>query len=460
LTNWTPIPLASQSYQAASLPASAQRLLNMYAEPLPGGAASAFMLLPTPGLSLWAETGSGANRGIHAMGGDIYVISGEELYAVDEDAVATLIGTIPGTQQCHMIDNGTHVGIAADAAIYAANRSGITWVNGKRATGAAYQDGYGIYAIQASQQFDLTGLDDLTTVDPLDFTTVDGFTDSLVACISDHRELMMLKERSTEFYTNTGNASFPFERTPGGFIERGCASSISVAKNEHRVTWLGDDLAVYATQGYQPQRISTGPIEALIAGASDPHTASGFAYSRNGHSFYVLGFSDLTVCYDFATGLWHERATYGEDRWRGQNYQRFSDMDLVGDFETGNIYQLDDAVYTDNGVAIQRTFTSAVIQGGGGRFVTDEVLLEAEAGVGNDGDGDDTDPSLFLRCTDDGGRTFSTPREAKLGQLGEYGRVVNWTRLGMARNRILEFSTRASVKVAAHACRGRFGAAA
>lgn len=455
MSEWMPIPLSTQSYEASSLPASAQRLVNMYPEALPEGGKGGFALLPSPGLRAFTTAGSGPCRGIHAMGSYIWVVSGEELYQVGSDGTATLIGTIAGSRDCYMTDNGTHVSIAADAHLYAAAASGIIEVNGVRYGGATYQDGYVILPVEGSQEFYLTGLDDATTVDPLDFSTADAFPDGIVTTISHRRQLVHFGQTTTEIWDNTGNATFPFERSGGGFIERGCAAPGSVAKNEETVAWLADDLSVRMLAGYQAQRISTAAIELLIGEAGDASTARGFIYAQAGHSFYSLSFASLALVYDFNTGKWHERETHGLGRWRGKHHAVLGHKNIVGDYATGALYELDPATYADADVSNRRVFTSAVLNGEGRGAIMDEVLLEAEAGVGEGGGGDDDDPVVLLDWSDDGGRTWSNTRAARLGALGNYGTIVNWTRLGAFRQRILRFSMRANVKLAVTGCRAR-----
>jgi hypothetical protein len=450
------------TYQASSLPASAQRLVNVYPEILPDGAKGPAVLLPVPGLKAWANVGDGPIRGIHVMGGNVYVVSGEELYVISAAGASTLLGTIPGTADVYMTDNGTHIGIAADFSVYYANASTApVQVKVMRMNGATYQDGYGIFSQDSSEQFWITATDDMTSIDALDFSAADAFADNLVGCISDHRELWLFGETSSEIWYNSGDASFPFQRIPSGFIERGCKSSSSIAKNEHRVCWLGDDLAVYASVGYQPQRISTPAIELAIKGTSDPSSACGMAYSQLGHSFYVLQFSDLCVAYDFTTQRWHERETYGEPTWRAKHYAAFNRKHLVGDFETGDVYELDHETYNDtrNGEstnANERTFTTQVIDVGGRYATMDEMLLDVETGVGAVS-GNDSNPQVFLSVSDDGGRTWSTERGAYIGERGEYRTQVAWTRLGRFRQRICKFRTRANVKIAATGCKARLG---
>lgn len=459
MSNWVRIPLSMQSYQAATLPASAQRLLNMYPEVLPEGSKGPAALLPTPGMAEWGTIGSGPIRGMIVMGDYLWVVTGEELYQVDPSGIAVLIGAISGTRDCFMTENGTHVGIAADSHVYAANASGVTEVSVQRMNGATYQDGYGVFTLEGTQSFYLTELDDMTSISALDFSTADAFPDTVMGCISHNRQLVIYKEKSAEIWDNVGAASFPFQRSPGGFIDRGCKASASIAKTEDTVAWLADDLTIRALGGYRAQRISTPAIELLIQQVADPTSARGFTYAQNGHTFYCVSFETLSVAYDFVTGKWHERETYGDNRWRAHHYAYFADKNLVSEYDDNDIKELDDAAYSDEDGSQQRVFTSGVINSDGLRAYMDEVYLEAEAGVGEGGGGGDDDPSLFLECSDDGGFTWSTPREAKLGKLGEYSKRVHWTRLGMFRHqRVLRFSTRANVKVAATGCMARIAA--
>ena len=62
------------------------------------------------------------------------------------------------------------------------------------------------------------------------------------------------------------------------------------------------------------------PIESLIQSIRETSTiadAIGFTYTQRGHKFYVLTFptGGLTLVYDIAQGLWHERQSYGQTRW-------------------------------------------------------------------------------------------------------------------------------------------------
>jgi hypothetical protein len=265
--------------------------------------------------------------------------------------------------------------------------------------------------------------------------------------ISDHRELWVFGKSTTEVWYNSGNASFPFERAQGGFIERGCRAPGSIAKTENSVIWLGDDLAVYAAPGYQAQRISTPQIEKMIASASDAASAWGYVYRQEGHNFYALTFSDLTLCYDFTTGSWHRRRSRGIDRWRVSALSQIGDRHIAGDYATGDLYELSLDTYDDGGDEIEREIVTSHITATGGRISLAEVFVDFEPGVGT-GSGQGEDPQAALDWSDDGGATWSNELWRAIGPAGDRAYRATWARLGAFRRRALRIRISDPVKVA------------
>jgi hypothetical protein len=451
MAEWMTIPLGARCYQPRAGTTAIERLVNLYAEQNQPEAKTPVTLYGTPGLAEWSSVGDGPIRGLHSFGSDVYVVSGDELYAVDVGSkVATLIGTVPGVGAVRMADNGTHVVTCAVTDSYASNRTTHLWLPENNLCSASYQDGYVIYAQRGTQNFWVSGLDDATTINALDFDTADAFADNLVGLVSDHRELWLFGESTTEVWYNAGNATgTPFSRTGGGFMERGCISPGSIAKANNQVFWLGDDLTVYRAVGYQPEPISTTDIEKLITAATSPVSSEAFTYSQDGHTFYVLTFGDLTVAYDITTGLWHERASYNEPRWRVSAYSYTkSGAHLVGDYETGAIYKLDLDTYTDAGGVLQRIAQSPPLSTGARHTFLHEVYLDLAAGVGLSGGGQGSDPKVRLDWSDDDGRTWEGAIDVSMGLIGNYRHRATWARLGRFSNRTLRFTVADPVRVA------------
>jgi hypothetical protein len=408
---------------------------NLYLERAPEGSKFQYILLGTPGLRLFGTFGNGPIRGLHLMGSYLYVVSGDELYRVDWQGDSENLGNINGSDLVSMEDNGSHVWVATNLGLYAADPNGVYWVTipgGGSFPRVSYQDGYLMGVLEQTQQFWLSALDDATTINATDFTTADTLPGLCVGVISDHREPLVFKTDSIEAFYNTGDAAFPFQRTQ--VIERGCAAAHSITKDRNMVFWLGDDLQVYAMEGYAPRVISTPVIAALIKTEASPSSAQGYTYQDGGHTFYVLGFDGFTFVYDLDTGLWHQRLSDGIDRWRAQCHVWAAQWrkNLVGDYANGNVYELDSGTYTENGAVLRRRAVGAPVFNGGRGFIVDEFMLDIEAGVGLES-GQGSDPQVVLDWSTDGGKSWSNELWRSFGKIGEFNTEASWQNLGWGR---------------------------
>jgi hypothetical protein len=451
---WVNIPIGVKSYQPRSGTQSIERVINMYAQPSEANGKTGATLLGLPGLKAWSTVGDGPIRGLEVMGSDLYVVSGGELWVIDSGKASVLIGAIAGLGPVRMINDGVYVVICTNGPAYAANRAGILALPQGNLSGAAFQDGYGIYVQDATQNLWISGLDDLTTINALDFTTADAQPDNVVGCISKQRQVWVFKERTVEVFDNTGNASFPFERTGGGYMERGCAAPGSIAKILNFVCWLGDDLRVYRASGYVEEAISTPSIDRLIQDAYSPTTAEAFAYTQDGQSIYSITFADLTLQFNMSTGAWSERRSYGLPRWRAGPHEEFAGLHLVGDYEDGRVYELSLDTYDEDGEPLERIMVTPPLSADPEPLFIHELVLDMEAGVGLP-IGQGSAPKVILAWSDDDGRTWSNDRERTPGALGEYRRRVNFTRLGRSQNRSFRFTVSDPVKVALLQARAR-----
>lgn len=443
------IALAQSSYQPRSQGIAVERVRNLYLEANPTSTRAPAALLPTPGLKQWSSAGTGPIRAMEPMGAHLYVVSGSDLYALDGLGSPTLIGAVSVSSQVRMTNNGTHVAISAGSTVHAANLSGVVSTALAPGIGATYQDGYGIFAKAGTQEFYTTDLDDMTTIGALSFSTADAQPDLIVGLISDHRELWIFKQRTIEVWVNAGLSGFPFVRAGGGFIEHGCKATCSIAKAENMVFWLGDDLNVYRAAGYQAEAVSTPAIRNMIANAASPDSAVAFTYSQAGHEWYVLLFSDLCLAFDITTGLWSERKSRGMDRWRANCHAFFGDKQLVGDYSSGAIWELDLSTYAEGTEMIEREVITPHQWADSRPIVYRSVRLDAEMGVGLVS-GQGSDPVALLSWSDDGGRTWSDERTATLGKIGEYRAVAEWQMLGRSRARAFRWRVTDPVFVALH----------
>lgn len=452
------------SYTLSSVNVDCQRCINLYPELNETGSGKereVAALVGTPGLRTLVTLGAGPIRGTYtASNGRVFAVSNNKLYELDSDWNSTELGTLNSTSgQVSMADNGIHL-VAVDGAdgyVVTFATSAFAEISDPDFPGAdqvTFQDGYFIFNWPDTGKFFISALNDVT-FDALDFATSEGSPDNVIGTLSDHRDLWVFNSQSIEIFFNSGNADFPFERIQGAYIEHGLAAAFSIAKMNNTVFWLGrDDKGsgmVFMARGYQPQRISTHAVEQAIQGYGDISDAVAYSYQENGHHFYVLNFTEAntTWVFDTTTNLWHERAytSLGQfQRHRANCHAYAFSTHIVGDYETGKIYEFSSAIYSDDGNEIVRRRVAPHITDGLKRISYHCFQLDVEGGVGLDGLGQGTDPQVMIQFSDDGGHSWSNEKWASLGKIGQTKRRALWRRLGMSRDRVFRVTISDPVK--------------
>jgi len=493
-------PILGQAYVARSVNAADNRMVNLFPEAIPNEGKEAGFLNRAPGLRLLTTVGTGPVRGLWSFGGYTYAVSGNQLYKISSTYTATLLGTILGSGQVSMADNGTQLAIAANGPGYVYNSvtnvfQQVTDPDFPGALTVSYLDGYFIFNEPNSQKIWVTSILDGTQIDPLDFASAEGNPDGLVAVIVNNREAWLFGTNSIEVWYDAGTPDFPLARIQGASNEIGCAATFSVAKLDNSIFWLGKDARgqgiVYRNNGYTGVRASNHAIEWQIQQYGNISNAIAYTYQQDGHSFYVLTFPTVqkTWVYDVATQAWHERAGWSNGnfvRYRPNCQTAFNSEVILGDYENGNLYAYDLEVYSENGQVQKWLRSWRPIPSGQNnlrRTAQHSLQLDCETGVGLNGidpqdaaivnylltesndiidteNGDNivldyattqgANPEVMLRWSDDGGHTWSNEHWASMGRIGQYGRRVFWRRLGMTmklRDRVYEVSGTDPVKV-------------
>lgn len=453
------LPFARNAYQLPSLPLSAQRCINLYAEQMPPDSAWPWALFPTPGVTTFATCGEGPIRAMHVMASTLYVVSGAEVYKVGSDGAATLLGSIAaGSGKVWHASNNVQLVLVEPKSgrAWSVEADAVSEINDPDfpgATSVTYLDGYFIFTqIGAGRRWFWSDILAAGSYDALAFATAESGADALQCVIADHREIWLFAGRRTEIWTNTGaDPDLPFERMAGAYLEKGTVAPGSVHKVDNSIFWLGGDGIVYRANGYNPARISTHAIERAIAGYASVADAWAWSYAEGGHTFYVLHFpgAATTWVYDAATQLWHERET-GVDgaatRWRWNTGATVYGRHLVGDSLSGRIGWLRDDTYTEIDAPVRRLAATPPLRVDGNRFRVHGLTLEAEAGVGLAA-GQGSDPQVMLRYSRDGGATWGPQLWRSLGRIGERERRARWHRLGQARSMVFEVEVADPVKV-------------
>lgn len=446
------IPLPSHFYQAASLPLSAQRLVNLYPEIAPPEAKSKFGLYGTSGFTEFAELPGGPVRGMGVLNNFLYAVSGNTLHLIDSGGSSTAItGNILGADQLDFSPGRTEMVILSSQEGWVVNTSliltKITDADFQVSSSVTHMDSYWIYSVANSRTFFISELNNALAYNALFTADKEGAPDKIRAVFRDHRELWVFGEETTEVWYNSGDLDFPFTRISGAFVERGCLAAKSVAADDNTLFFLGDDKIVYKIANYTPVRISTHAIEENLRTQSNLEGAFGFIYTERGHKFYALRFDNICFEYNIASGRWHERESFNLPTWRANAFAHVYNKNLVGDSQSGKIYELDPDVFDEDGATVQRIAAFPPVGDDVPRISNTRLQIVFESGVGLT-TGQGSDPQAMLRWSDDGGKTWSNEHWATIGKRGRYLTRVLWRRLGRFRSRVFEVTISDPVKIA------------
>jgi hypothetical protein len=433
------VQFGSQSYQHSTLPLSAQRMVNCYLEPAPPAAKTLAAVVASYGIEDYLTVGTGPIRGAIAINGISYVVSGSFLYRMSGTNVTSL-GAIPGIGRVSIAGTELTVMVVTNPDAYFYDGSSVQQITDPDFPGATFVanlDGYYVIIPPNSETFYLSGNRNPASWDGLDFASAEKYPDDLVQLIVNYGELIPLGRESGEVWANTGDTDFTLQRIPTGIFEKGCASRFGAAKVDNRVFFPGHDGIVYALNGYQPERVSTYPIEQAIAAAIDREFI-GLSWQEAGHTFYGLSCDDFTLVYDVSTSLWHNRESVGQSHWNVTHVWLAPEGTLVG---YGNkIGKLSSSTFGEWGEVLRSSCVSPPIGNEDNNVVYHGTLeLVFEQGVGTI-TGSGSDPKVMLRHSDDGGRTWSSERWRSLGRVGERKSRARWSRGGAGRDRVYEYA--------------------
>lgn len=365
------------SYPSQSVNADCQKALNWYPEKVESGTGKTRVAMyPTPGLAVFVNVDGGPIRGMYSINDRVFVVSGATFAEIFTDGTKITRGTVVNDFLPVSMVSSSPLGapgqllLASGGSAYVLNLTTnvLTKIAASTFTGpvaqVGYSDGFFQALVDGSERFYVSAALDATNWTANGATVVSVYPDNATSLLVDHRELWIFGKKATAVYYNSGNV-FPYDVVPGGFIEQGCVARFSPVKLDNSIFWLGGDERgagiVWRAQGYVPQRVSNFAIETAIQSYSKISDAVGYSYQDQGHAFYVLYFPtpSKTWVYDAAMGMWHERdfldpSTGNSLAHHSQNHVFAFGKHLVGDWASGNIYQMSISLLDNAGSSIRR----------------------------------------------------------------------------------------------------------
>lgn len=368
-----------------------------------------------------------------------------------------------------------------------------TGANFPGANTVVFIDSYFVINRPETKQFWLSGQYDGFYWDPLMYASKEAYTDNLSAVAVDNGNLVLLGEVSQEYWQNTGNFPFPFQRIAGSPIDTGLAARFSVARCAGKLFYLAKSrrggISVIAIENYQPLVVSTPDLDYLLNKYINVGDAIAFSYRQNGHDFYQINFmaQNVSWLYDATSNAWSVLQSGSTTRHYANRGTQLSNELIVTDFRNGNLYVLDAGTYTDDGDYIARelitphffaetSFNKLHIyrlrldmeQGLPGETVpTTSQFIDYETDNNISTQADDPlitessdnivdeysatvvsniNPQVMLQVSRDGGYTYGNEMWTSFGRQGEYLHRAEWRRLGVSRNFVFKFRITDPVK--------------
>lgn len=433
----TSITLPARSNPGRFGPDDAARLINCYAEDAGPDGKSKLPIHVNSGWETFAAlTGQGIIRAGLVLNGAIYCVAGDKACKVSASGVITVLGTVGGPdltklvtmdrnrkvtpQICITVDNFVYL-IESDVLSTLVDVDLQPDVNS-----VTHIDGYFVLFCD-SGTFQLTSIDEGSTIDALDFSTASAHPDGGVRCASRNRDLVLFGSESVEFWSNTGG-TFPFTRTTSATgPDAGLLAAGSVAALNQTLAYVASDRTVRMLNGYTPTRISTHSVERSISGDPDPAAITALAWTEDGHVRYEVSGTDYTWIYDATNGTWTEAKSYGYDRSRAGVYINLDGRHIFGDFMSGRLFERAKRFFDESGDPIVWEVRMSPVHDFPRRLKHNALFIDVMTGAAGT---PSAEPQIMVDYSDDGGKTFSTQRLLSLGLQGQRMKTVKTLRLG------------------------------
>lgn len=447
------------AYQSASYMADSEILRNWYLEKNESPSAPApYVMLPCPGFSTFASVSQSPIRGMFQQLGRAFFVAGYAFYELFDDGSTTQRGTVDADTNPVTIhangDAGNQLWITSAGIGYNYDLTGnsltVPTIEGT-ATMGAFLDARFLYLDANTGAFYASDRYDGTTWDPTLVAQSEAGDPWRTLAVTPDGLIHLLGETTGEAWAADASAfPLPFSQIAEASIPFGIAAPYAFSI-DNTLTWLAQNNrgtgVILKLNGYTPERISTHAIEQAIHDYGDISDATAWGYLETGHPFTIFTFptADATWVVDGDNGLWHDRSYWDTTTGSFKAYRPGCMMEafgktLVGDRQTGTIYEMSSAFQSDvDGAVIRRQRQPPRLVADQKRVTIDRLQLVMDVGQGLS-TGQGSDPQMMLQISKDGGKTFGPEMMASAGAQGQWSDRVIFRRLGQGRNLVPRFT--------------------
>ena len=458
-----PLEIGTRSNPGRYGQSGAARIINGYAEDAGKEGKHPMPVYASAGLADFATlTEGGEIRAMIDLDDFIYAVAGRTIYRVDTGGLATLIGGLASDGHVTMSRNrkaeNPQIAVTCDGISKIITGTSVADLEDSDLPPANSNFNIGGYTVwtHPNGRFSWSAIDETSEVDALDFATAEANPDGLLIGKGLGQTCVFFGQRSIEFWALTGS---PFDRHH--VISVGCYAAGSVAEVPIITPQLiSDSIAFAATdrqgayagicviENLSARKISTHAVDRSVRDEPNINTITSCSWSDGGHAFYCISGSTFSWCWDSATGEWHERRSYGLDRWKIRSVHQFGGGLIAGDYTSNKLYRMSNTVYTEGSDPLIMTIQPPPVHAFPEALEFLGLYLDVIPGVGlASGDDHNIEPHIMVSWSDDG-INFHGNRTIAIGRLGETIKRVKTTRLGQSRRgaaRTFRFSVSAAV---------------
>lgn len=381
---------------------------------------------------------SPGDRGGAIYNGRHIRVIGAQLVEVKDTGIAVLGAVENDGQPVTFAEGFGRLAVASAKALYYLTNNTVTKVTDidlGAVLSVTWQDGY--FITTDGSAIVVTELNDPTSVDPLKYGSSEADPDPVVGVLALRGEMYALNRYSIEKFVNAGTAGFPFQRSRGSQIPKGCVGPHAFVPFVETFAFVGsarnETVSVLLGGAGQAIRVSPQDLDAEMALLTDSQLAS-----IELEAMQASGLNQLLVHLPSATWVYHWSASQlldvpvwsklqgGTGANQAYPARHFT---LIGtEWWCGSgtaLGVVDPTIATVFGQPMAYRFDTPLLYNEGNGAIVNEMEL-----VPLDGYGAAT--GVGMSYTNDG-RTWSVERFTVSGALGERTKRMQWRRLGKFR---------------------------
>jgi hypothetical protein len=267
--------------------------------------------------------------------------------------------------------------------------------------------------------------------------------------------LLVMGQNVSELWSDTGGSVFPYQKNTSINYDYGCVNAATVATSEAFIAWLGinersEPVIMYST-GSDIKTISTDGINNKLQSVVNPNKSVGFFIKIYGHILYQITFYDkrdnYSLIYDFTNGKFFDVTDQNMDYHIARHVAFFKDEYYFVSLNDGSVYVMSSNLssydYGDNyifEIPKIRVCSNFRLPNSKNFVVTNaSFTLQQGEDVNEMIPHPDYFPRVSLSVSRDGGISFGSASSVNLNTLGNRKNRVEWWKLGMANDVVLQF---------------------